>query len=103
MAQSEAQILALPAGSLRHQVTFLQQGTTSDVSGTSITWTDYCTARASVDPFKGAEVIKAGIDTSQVFITVKMRYRDDVDASMRLRAQHGTYIIQCIENLLERN
>lgn len=95
--------LALPAGSLRHAVTILQPSFTTDASGTITTWSTFTVVRASLDPIRGIEIIHSGQDVTNVFLTMKCRYIPGIDTTMRAQSQHGQYIIQAIENVLERN
>jgi len=96
---------ALAAGDLRHSINILAP--TSYTSGASGMVPVYTTAfsgvRAKLDPVRGIELIRSGQDVSQVFITVTIRYMPGITTQMQVQAYHGTYRIQSIENVLERN
>ena len=94
---------ALAAGDLRHLVTFLQSSITSDVGGNVETWNTYSTARAKIDPIRALDLVRTGQDTTQTFLTVSIRNRDDVNSTMRLQYQNSVYVIQGIENILQKN
>lgn len=97
----------LNPGDLRHWVT-LQQYTVSspltfDVGGAMLSWSDFARVKAKLVPMRGTDVIKAGQDISKVPIAVTIRYLAGVLAKMRIVAPNGTYVIQAIENVEERN
>lgn len=95
--------LVLPAGDLRHSVTLLQQSATTDEAGSVVNWVSFATVRAAIDPVSGMELIRSGVDVTQTYITVKIRYIPGVTAAMRVQAANGTYVIASVENVLERN
>lgn len=90
---------------LRHRITFLEPQTTSGIAGGIITWQPGAPpecASAEILPIRGSDVIKAGQDVSQVWLTITMRYRRSVKADRRILGRHGNrYIIQAIENPAE--
>ena len=50
----------------------------------STDWEFYCYAWAHIRPGSGREFIEAGKETSEVDVSVRVRYRTDLDASMRV-------------------
>jgi head-tail adaptor len=66
-------------------------------------WQSVATLRAKVEPVRAMEVLRSGQDVSQTYITVTLRFHALIKASMRLRTQNGTYIIQGVENVLNRD
>jgi SPP1 family predicted phage head-tail adaptor len=96
--------LVLNAGDLRHAITILKLTTSVGLAGSETIWTPFLTnVRAKLEPIKGSELIRSGQDVSQTYITVTIRYQPGILAQMRIQANNGTYIIQAIENVLERN
>lgn len=95
--------LVLPAGDLRHSVTLLQQQATTDEAGSVVNWVSFASVRAAIEPVSGMELIQAGVDATQTYLTLKIRYIPGVTAAMRVQATNGTYVIASVENVLERN
>jgi SPP1 family predicted phage head-tail adaptor len=93
----------LDPGKMVHQITILQQTTATDVSGTSIAFTPFVTTWAQIDPVRGIDVLKSGQDTTQLFLTVKIRWQAGIMANMQVQTLNGTYVIQAVENPGERN
>jgi len=84
----------LQAGSLNRQVTFQQRGTTLDSFGQqSETWTTVLTARASVEPLSGSELVSAGAQIGETMVTVIVRYRPTITQALRLTYQGAVYNI----------
>lgn len=98
---------SLDSGELRHRITFLTQQIVADSSGNKITWAagnPPIVVYAKIDPIRLSEIIKGGQDISQQYLTITMRYRSGISASMRVQAPSGNvYIIRAIENVLELN
>jgi SPP1 family predicted phage head-tail adaptor len=92
-------------GEMVHQVTILQQTQGVDISGAVTVWTPFVTTWAAIDPVRGTDVLKSGQDTTNLYLTVKVRWQTGIQANMRLLRSDGvtTYIIQAIENVGERN
>lgn len=75
----------LAAGDLRHRVTLQANVTTRDEYGSTVTaWQDVAIVWAAVLPSSGREFIAAAAARSEVTGKIVIRYRDDVDASMRV-------------------
>jgi head-tail adaptor len=52
---------------------------------------------------RGTDLVRSGQDTSLVFITVTIRWQPGITSAMRIQTATGTYSIQAVENVLERN
>lgn len=104
MATTQYNPLVLASGDLIHSITFLEKTNVIDASGNTETWASAGkVSRAKIDPMRGLELIRSGVDVTQNYITISIRYRDDVDATMRVQFESKVYLIEAIENVLERN
>lgn len=90
-------------GRMVHKIAIQKQTTTTDISGTVVAWSDFVTCWAAIDPVRGMEVLRAGQDTTQLYLTVTIRWQSGIQPNMRVRSNNGTYIIQSIQNPGERN
>jgi SPP1 family predicted phage head-tail adaptor len=90
-------------GKMVHQVTILQPQPVQDISGTSIQWVPFVQTWAEIVPVRGIDVVKSGQDTTQLFLTVRIRWQTGILPKMRVQGQNGQYVIQAIENPGERN
>ena len=85
---------------LTQRVSIQSVGTTRDEAGQSTEqWTEFKKAWASVKKTSGMEAIRAGAVTASVQASIRMRYRTDVDASMRI--VHGTTIYKILAVLTD--
>jgi SPP1 family predicted phage head-tail adaptor len=88
----------MQAGKLRHRVLIQQPGTTQDSIGQVVpTWTNLITAGdgkvwADVRQLSGLESIRGGAELSIVKASIRIRYRTDVTAAMRVT--HGSTVYQ---------
>ena len=77
----------MEAGKLRHRVTIQQlvAGSPQQLPNgePDVTWTDYLTVWAFVEPLKGRELMLAQQMQSEVDVRIRMRYRSGVTAAMR--------------------
>lgn len=82
----------MKAGAMRDRITIQQRSSVQDelTGEISQTWTDVALVWANVQFVNGISAIKAGMDTSSVKASIRMRYRTGIDASMRVL--HGTDI-----------
>ena len=94
---------SIDPGKLVQQITILQQTQSSDISGTVAVWTPLRTTYAAIEPVRGTDVIRSGQATTQLFLTVTIRWQLGVQPNMRVQSNSGTYVIQSIENPGERN
>lgn len=90
-------------GAMVHKVTIFENVIIEDPSGTSTEWRALLTTWAQIDPVRGTEVLKAGSDTTQLYLTVKIYWQQNIKPTMRVDSLNGSYLIQSIENLGERN
>lgn len=82
----------LDAGKLRHKITIQQlqdvedsAGSVQDSNGDPVQeWVDVATVWAAIEPVSGREFIAAQAEQSKVVARVVIRYRNDIDAAMRL-------------------
>lgn len=100
--------ITVDSAAMRHSITIQAQGPTSppsyDASGPLLTWTTFTTSLAAIETMRGTDVIRAGQDTTQLFLTVTMWWQPGILPNMRVLSDTGsTYLIQAIENILERN
>lgn len=77
---------SVAAGDLRHRVTLQRLLVDQDpVTGeTAKIWVNAAIVWAQIVPLSGREFIAAGAEQSEVTGRITIRYRDDVDASMRV-------------------
>jgi len=91
-------------GEMVHQVTILQQTQATDISGAITVWTPFVTTWAAIDPVSGTDVLRAGQDTTKLYLKIRIRWQTGISPNMRLQRVDGTqYVIQAIENPGERN
>jgi SPP1 family predicted phage head-tail adaptor len=86
-----------------HWIALLQQSASSDISGTTVTWMPFLSTWAKIEPVRGTDVIKSGQITTQLYLTITMRWQTGILPNMRVQARHGTYVIQSVENPGERD
>jgi SPP1 family predicted phage head-tail adaptor len=73
------------AGTLRHLVTIQSKSATIDGYGGPVdTWSDVCTVHASIEPLAGREFIAAQAVNIETTGKIRIRYRSDVTAAMRV-------------------
>ena len=83
------------AGKLRHWVQLQRQQSAQDPrTGEMVkTWAQLADVWADVAPASGREFIAAAAEQSEVRGRITIRYRDDVDATMRVAYRGKTYAI----------
>ncbi len=75
----------MQAGRLSTRCVIQQPGTATDELGQPIPgWTDVATVWADIRMKSGLEAIKAGAPVSTVQASIRIRYRGDVNAGMRV-------------------
>jgi len=81
---------------LRHRVTLQRFVKTQDPNTGLITeeWSDVATVWASVEPLSGRDFIAARAQQSEISARVVIRYRADVDSTMRLVHRGRIYSIE---------
>ncbi len=80
------------AGDLNRRITIQRHGTSEDEWGTPLPagWVDVCRPWASIRNLSGLGVIRADAQTAVVKTSIRIRYRTDVAAGMRVL--HGTTV-----------
>lgn len=93
------------ATDLNRKITFRQLTITQDPNtGEMIeTWTDYVSVFARVDPLVGREYFAAAAVQAEDSRKFTMRYRGDIDATMRIAFDGNEYDIQSIQNIRSGN
>ena len=82
------------AGTLNSRVKIQQQSTDQDGAGQPLTtWSDVATVWADIRHVSGLQVVKADAQSSTVKASVRIRFRDDVTAGMRLLHETTIYSI----------
>lgn len=87
----------MQAGKLNRRVTIQYQGAGHDEWNQPIpAWADLVTVWANIRHLSGRETIKADAVTSTVRASIRIRYRADVDAGMRVIHQGTVYSIVAV-------
>ena len=85
------------AGLLRDSIVVQQQTTTvDDVGQRADSWSTVATVWADVRHKTGLEAIKAGSDVSTVSVSIRIRYRADIAAGMRVSHRSAVYDIEAV-------
>jgi SPP1 family predicted phage head-tail adaptor len=99
--------LAISPGELRHQVTIQSPVYAADANGMSTTpvdWVMVRTPHAAIYTAGGRETSMASQIVSEVSHTVKVRWTPaPIKANFRVLFEGRTFIVQYVENVLERN
>jgi SPP1 family predicted phage head-tail adaptor len=94
---------AVNPGELVHWITLLQQTVTTDVSGATAAWAPFLSTWAKIEPVKGTDVIKSGQITTQLYLTITIRWQGGIQPNMRVTRRNYAYVIQSVENPGERD
>lgn len=83
------------AGELRHRIKIQKLTSGRDEDGYPIPeqWTDYVQIWAKVSHLSGKDLIAAQASNSKIVARVKIRYREDIDTTMRVIYKSKTYAI----------
>ena len=82
---------------MNHRIQLMKPPAGTDASGRPLKdWTLLQEVWANVKFQSGAEVIRGGAETSIVKVSIRIRARRDVDASMRARYQGVEYNIRAV-------
>lgn len=85
------------AGPLNTRVTVQQQSTTQDELGQPVqTWSTFATMWADVKQNSGMTMVRGDADISVVRASIRVRYRADITAAMRVLAGATVYQIQAV-------
>lgn len=92
------------AGLLRHRITIQQKSATRTASGAeSVTWAEYDTLWASVEPLAGRELELAKQIHDEVNHRIWIRYRSGVIPEMRVLYGSRKFDILSVVNTAERD
>lgn len=97
----------MQTGKLRHQVVIQQRAAASPQRTPSgapdEAWANLVTTWAAIEPMRGKEFMESQAVNSAVATRIRIRYRNGIDATMRVK--HGTtiYSIEAVINLELRN
>lgn len=87
------------AGRLRYLVTVQQATHAQDAYGeTTVTWSQFATAYASIEPLRGREYFDAATVQAEVDVRIVMRYRAGIEPKMRIT--HGSRVFD-IQSVVE--
>ncbi len=98
--------LTIESGTMRQAVTVESQSTTKDAAGQATsTWTTSLQTRAAIRTLTLSERSSASGLVSQASHRITFRYQSSVPLLAGMRIVHGshTYLLQAVENVLERN
>lgn len=86
------------AGDLRSRVTIQKRtgGTNDWGEPLPAGWADHAVLWASVKHLSGSAAIRGDADTSIVKASIRIRYRDDIDAGMRVLVEGRAYGIKAV-------
>lgn len=90
--------MSIEAGKLRHKVTLQEKAISRDpVTGDVISaWIDIATIRAQIVPLSVREFMAGAIENSRVSARIVIRFRDNINHSMRLLHKNKVYNIEGI-------
>ena len=92
------------SGKLRHRVTIQEPTTVDGTSGGNYeTWSNVATVWAQVTPSSGREFWEIRKSNSEIDGEVRMRYRGNINPTMRLLFKNRPLEIQYIINRDEKN
>lgn len=91
----------MQTGKLNRRITIQSRTTTQDGAGQPVeTWSDVATVWADIRNPSGlsfaGETIKAGVEASTVRLSVRIRYREDIDPGMRVELNGETHDILAV-------
>jgi len=87
----------MKAGALRTRVFIERQSTTQDAVGQPLTtWTTLATVWAEIRYRRGLEAIQADAMVSTAHARIRIRWRTDVTAGMRVRSAGTTFNITAV-------
>lgn len=90
----------LEAGKLRHRVVVQEKVVDRNEYGEEeLDWSDIDTVWAAVEPLRGREFIEAERAGAEVTTRIRLRYRSDITAAMRVTWNSHVYDIHSVINL----
>lgn len=91
------------AGKLRQRVTIQDKSVAQNTYGEEvITYVDWATVWAAVEPLRGREFLEGRQITAEVSTRIRIRYRSGISPEMRVVFGSIIYDIQSITHLEER-
>ena len=76
----------MKAGQLKHRIVIEQQAQTKNaIDEIILTWSTFCTVWAAIEPATGQTYYAANQLESKVDGRVRIRYRDDIEPTMRIK------------------
>lgn len=85
----------MKAGQLRHRITIERKTITQDNTGAMTeTWSEFATVWAQVSPLSAREAMQAAALNSTQTARMIIRWRDDLDATMRIKYRGEIYEIE---------
>lgn len=92
------------AGRLRHRITIQDKTVVQNSFGEEdITWTEFATVWASVEPLRGREFLDGRMVTAEVTTRIRIRHLDGVRPEMRVVHGSTNYDVLAVIHLEERN
>jgi SPP1 family predicted phage head-tail adaptor len=86
--------MSLDPGTLRHRITLQQRVNSEDSNGDLVeSWEDVATVWAACEPVSVRDFIASRSEQSELTARFVIRYRDDIDASMRIIHRGAVYNI----------
>ncbi len=91
------------AGPLRQRVTIQDKSVSQNTYGEEvITWTDFATVWAAVEPLRGREFLEGRQITAEVSTRIRIRYRSGIAPEMRVEFGSKVYDVHSIIHIEER-
>ena len=88
--------MAIKAGDLRHPVVLLRPDTTlGEHNRRTTVWTEVANVMAAKKDVSGKEFFAAHAVSAEDIVTFTVRFREDIDATWRVR--HGTAVYNVLE------
>lgn len=92
------------AGKFDKVITLQKQINRPNSFGAMITeWQDVATIRASIEPIQGREFFSGAFQLSEVIVRIRIRYRPEVDRTMRVKYGERVFEITHIIDSKERH
>ena len=89
--------VAVSAGALRDRVTIQQLAAGQDTIGQPVnTWSAVAAVWADIRHPRGLEAITGGAETSTAMASIRIRYRNDLTAAMRVLSGSAVYQIKAV-------
>jgi SPP1 family predicted phage head-tail adaptor len=92
------------AGKLRHRIVIQEKSVTRTASGAeTVSWAEYDTLWASVEPLSGRELEMAKQLHDEISVRMWIRYRSGVAPEMRVSWDSRTFDVVSVLNTAERD